>query len=88
MHIVFADSEELSGEDGGAANVIDHQPTTFWHSERNANKPNHPHQIVLDLGGEHTLTGFRYLPRSGNGNRAGHIKSYRAFLSSDLFPGL
>lgn len=88
MHIIYADSEELTGDDGTGANVIDNQPTTFWHTEWKANKPTHPHQIVLDLGGEHTLTGFRYLPRPGRGNQGGRIKNYRAFLSTELFPGL
>ncbi|MEO5915037.1 MAG: beta-galactosidase [Luteolibacter sp.] len=88
MHVVYADSEELTGDDGTAANVIDNQPTTFWHSEWKANKPAHPHQIVLDLGGEHTITGFRYLPRPGAGSQGGRIKRYRAFFSKELFPGL
>lgn len=88
MHVVYADSEELTGDDGAAANVIDNQPTTFWHSEWKANGPNHPHQIVLDLGSEQTITSFRYLPRAGEKNQGGRIKRYRAFLSKDLFPGL
>lgn len=87
MHVIYADSEELTGDDGGATNVIDNQPTTFWHSEWKANQPAHPHQIVLDLGGQHTVTGFRYLPRAG-ANVGGRIKRYRAFLSKELFPGL
>lgn len=88
MCIVYADSEELSADDGAAANVIDNQPTTFWHSEWKAKSPAHPHQIVLDLGGQHTLTGFRYLPRAGTGSVGGRIKHYRAFLSKELFRGL
>lgn len=88
MRVVYADSEELVGDDGGATNVIDNQPTTFWHSEWQANKPNHPHQIVLDLGGQHTLSGFRYLPRPGGPGQGGRIKGYRVFVSKDLFPGL
>lgn len=88
MHIVYADSEELTGDDGTAANVIDNQPTTFWHSEWKSNSPAHPHQIVLDLGAERTITGFRYLPRPGAGSQGGRIKRYRGFLSKESFPGL
>ncbi len=88
MHIVYADSEELTGDDGSAANVIDNQPTTFWHSEWKGNGPAHPHQIVLDLGDEQTISGFRYLPRAGQGNQGGRINRYRAFLSGAPFPGL
>ena len=87
MRVVYADSEELSGDDGTAANVIDNQPTTFWHSEWKSKATAHPHQIVLDLGGQQTVSGFRYLPRAGE-NVGGRIKGYRAFLSKELFPGL
>ncbi|NQW99685.1 discoidin domain-containing protein, partial [bacterium] len=69
-------------------NVIDNQPTTFWHSEWKSNSPAHPHQIVLDLGGVHKITGFRYLPRAGTGDQGGRIKRYRAFLANEPFPGL
>ncbi len=88
MHVIYADSEELTGDDGTAANVIDNQPTTFWHTGWKNEKPDHPHQIVLDLGGEHTLTGFRYLPRAGANSEGGRIKRFRAFLSKEPFPGL
>ncbi len=88
MHVLYADSEELTGDDGAAANVIDNQPTTFWHSEWQAKGPAHPHQIVLDLGSEQAIAGFRYLPRAGEKNQGGRIKRYRAFLSKELFPGL
>lgn len=88
MHVIYADSEELTGDDGTAANVIDNQPTTFWHSEWKSNSPAHPHQIVLDLGGEQTITGFRYLPRPGAGSQGGRIKHYRAFFSKVPFPSL
>ncbi|MES2477096.1 MAG: beta-galactosidase [Verrucomicrobiota bacterium] len=88
MHVLYADSEELEGDDGTAANVIDNQPTTFWHSAWKNEGPAHPHQVILDLGGDHAISGFRYLPRSGDGNPGGRIKRYRAFLSETPFPGL
>lgn len=88
VHVVYADSEELTGDDGGATNAIDNQPTTFWHSEWKAKQPLHPHALVLDLGAEHTLSGFRYLPRAGSGGEGGRIKRYRAFVSKELFQGL
>ena len=88
VHVVYADSEELTGDDGGATNAIDNQPTTFWHSEWKAKQPLHPQALVLDLGAEHTLSGFRYLPRAGSGGEGGRIKRYRAFVSKELFQGL
>jgi beta-galactosidase len=86
--VIYADSEELAGDNGTATNVIDNQPTTFWHSEWQANKPAHPHQVVLDLGAVRELSGFRYLPRPGNPNQGGRIKRFRVYLSNQPFPGL
>jgi beta-galactosidase len=45
-------------------------------------QPNHPHQLVLDLGKSQTISGFRYVPRQGNG--AGRIKDYRIYAGDDL----
>ena len=30
-------------------------------------KDAYPHQLVIDLGGDYTVTGFRYLPRAEKG---------------------
>lgn len=88
VHVVYADSEELSADDGAATNVIDNQPTTFWHTAWKEKSPAHPHYLVLDLGSVQTVTGFRYLPRPGKGNEGGRIKGYRAYVSDKEFPGL
>lgn len=79
--IVFADSEEVGGEDGSAANVFDGRADTFWHTEWDAVQIKHPHQLVIDLGREETLTGFRYLPRQDLPN--GRIRDYRLFVSAE-----
>jgi beta-galactosidase len=84
--VVYADSEEVDGDDGRADNVFDLQPTTFWHTQWEAAQPPHPHQIVLDLGSEQTVTGLRYLPRQDSPN--GRIKDFRLYLSKAVFPGL
>lgn len=83
--IVYADSEEVDGDDGRADNVFDLQATTIWHTQWQAAQPKHPHQIVIDLGGEQTASGLRYLPRQDSPN--GRVKGYRVFLSSKPFPG-
>jgi beta-galactosidase len=88
MRVIYADSEELAGDNGTATNVIDNQPTTFWHSEWQQNKPPHPHQVVLDLGAVQSLAGFRYLPRPGMPNQGGRIKRFRVYLANEPFPGL
>ena len=85
-HVVYADSEEFSAEDGSATNVLDGRPATFWHTEWQAKQPPHPHQLVLDLGDDQTITGLRYLPRQDMVN--GRIKDYRLYLSQRPLPGL
>jgi len=83
--LVYADSEEVDGDDGRADNVFDLQATTIWHTQWEAAKPKHPHQIVIDLGSEQTISGLRYLPRQDSPN--GRIKNYRLFFSKKPFPG-
>jgi beta-galactosidase len=80
--IAYVDSEERDKEDGTAENAIDGQTANFWHTEWNAAQPNHPHQLVLDLGKSRTISGFRYVPRQGNGS--GRIKDYRIYVGDDL----
>jgi beta-galactosidase len=81
--VVYADSEEVEGDDGRADNVFDLQPTTFWHTQWEGAQPAHPHQLVLDLGGVQTVTGLRYLPRQDSAN--GRIKNYRLYLRTEPF---
>ncbi|WP_447971273.1 putative Ig domain-containing protein [Nitrospira sp. M1] len=84
--VMSFDSEETVGEDGRAANAIDGNPTTFWHTEWAAqagddNDPAHPHEMVIDLGAGYSLGGFAYLPRPGGGN--GTVAAYRLYISTD-----
>lgn len=84
--IVYADSEELEGNDGKADNVFDLQSTSFWHSQWQNGSPKLPHQIVIDLGAVKTVAGMRYLARQDS--QTGRIKSYNIYLSKSLFKGL
>ena len=84
--VAYADSEEADADDDRADNVLDLQATTFWHTQWQSAQPKHPHQLVLDLGAEQTVTGLRYLPRQDSPN--GRIKGYRLYLSRTPFPGL
>ena len=63
MSVVFADSEEVTGEDGSAANAIDGDPSTFWHTEWYTTSPQHPHTLDIALGGTYEVWALRYLPR-------------------------
>lgn len=84
--IVYADSEELNGDDGDASNVFDLQYTSIWHTEWENKAPKPPHQIVIDFGKPYKVSGMRLLPRQDGAN--GRIKDYRLFFSLSPFKGL
>jgi hypothetical protein len=48
---------------GAAESAIDGRVETFWHTQTGTKAPIHPHELVIALGGEHVVKGFRYLPR-------------------------
>jgi large repetitive protein len=76
-----ADSEELQGESGGAANAIDGNPDTLWHTQWSAGNPPPPHSYIVSLGAARAIDGFRYRPRAGGGN--GTIAAWRFYTSID-----
>jgi beta-galactosidase len=80
--VAYVDSEERTAEDGSAENAIDGQTANFWHTEWKNNTPDYPHRLILNLGQSQTISGFRYVPRQGDG--AGHIKDYRIYVGDAL----
>ena len=56
-------SSENTGNDKYAVNAIDGDPGTIWHSRFSDKLDKHPHEMVIDLGGEHEIHSFFYLPR-------------------------
>ena len=76
-----ADSAETAGENGAAANVLDGDAATIWHTQWQGATPPLPHWIVIDMHRSAEVTGLRYLPRSNSPN--GTIGRYRVFLSAD-----
>ena len=82
--IAYVDSEERIGEDDSAENAIDGQTASFWHTEWKNASPNHPHELVLDLGKTQIISGFRYVPRPGGDSAPGRIKDYRIYLGDNL----
>ena len=82
MSVVSADSQETKREDGSAKNAIDGKNTTFWHTEWSAANPAYPHQVVLSLGGQYTVSGLRYLPRQ-DGTLNGTVGKYSIYVSAD-----
>jgi large repetitive protein len=79
--VASADSVELGGENGAAANALDGNAATIWHTQWQTANPTHPHWFSVDMGTTARLGGFRYLPRSGGGN--GTIALYRFYVSTD-----
>lgn len=65
-------------EDIKANAILDGDPFTAWHQK---NKPL-PVDLVIDLGKEHNITGFRYHPDMGLWG-PGIITDYMFFISSD-----
>jgi endo-alpha-N-acetylgalactosaminidase len=82
LKIVKADSEETAGEDGKAANAVDGNPDTIWHTQWQDANPAHPHEIIIQLDPPCKIKGVTYLPRQGE-TENGDIKDYEIYLSTD-----
>ena len=79
-HIVSCSSEER--EDTPAANAIDDNPDTFWHSQWRLAQPPPPHELVIDLGAETSAGGFTYLPRQDSARGRCCASRARIWLSA------
>ena len=73
------DWKVVSDLDGNVAKVIDGDPTTYWH---HAEDKQLPVDIVIDLGKEEELIGFRYLPDQRLWS-SGIITEYEFYISLD-----
>lgn len=82
LRVVSADSEETEGENGGAANAVDGDPATHWHTAWSAEAPKHPHELVVDVGEEIEIAAVGYLPRQDGGVN-GTIGEFELYLSAD-----
>jgi beta-galactosidase len=82
--VLYADSEEITAANQSADKVFDLQESTLWHTNRVSDKPSHPHQIVVDMGENCKVKGFRYLPRSDKSS-SGMIKDFRIFVKTSSF---
>ena len=79
--IVYADSEETRSGNRTADKIFDLQESTFWQTVDNTA---FPHQVVIDLGKEYNLSGFRMLPRAEKG-APGLIKDYAIYVKTNDF---
>ena len=80
--VVYVDSQETSCYNGAAANAIDGNPSTMWHTQFCGAAPPTPHEIQINLGGSYNLTAFQYLPRQ-DGSACGWIGQYEFYVSAD-----
>lgn len=80
-NIAYADSESTSWGNFTADKIYDLQESTYWSTPKG---DKYPHQVVIDLGEEQTISGFRYLPRAEEGF-PGMIKDYKAYVKTTPF---
>ncbi len=85
LSVYHFDSQETVDEYAPAANAIDGDINTFWHTEYNQGAtppdPPPPHHLTLDLGSSRSVGGFVYTPRQDYVN--GRIANYQVHYSLD-----
>jgi hypothetical protein len=81
LSIIRVSSEPLVG-DGAAEAAIDGRVETFWRTEMGEKAPRHPHQLIIALGGDYVVRGFRYLPRQ-DGKMDGMVTRCSFYVSQD-----
>lgn len=79
--IRYADSEETGKGNCTADKVYDLQESTFWMT---GGKAEFPHCLVVDLGKEYRVTGFRYLPRAEK-EAPGMVKEWQVYVRKNDF---
>ena len=60
-------SSESDGNQKQAINALDGDPRTHWHTSFSPEVDKHPHELVIDLGDERSVSGVRYLARQDGG---------------------
>ena len=79
--ISYADSEDIVTGNRAGDKIYDLQESTFWSTVKGVK---FPHQIVIDLGKERTVTALQYLPRMES-NVPGAIKDYKIYVKKEAF---
>ena len=68
--------------DRKASFAIDRTPETFWHTSWGKTTPEHPHELVIDLGEIREISRFHYLARQDAGWN-GTFKDCEFYVSDD-----
>jgi beta-galactosidase len=72
-------SSQAEGDE--AYKAIDGNETSKWHTPFGIAEPQHPHEIVVDMGDSYVVEEFIYTPRSDGEN--GNIRDYDLYFSND-----
>ncbi|MCS3552422.1 MULTISPECIES: M60 family metallopeptidase [unclassified Sphingobacterium] len=59
-------NQETGAENGRAANIIDGNANTFWHSRWSSNPETYPYFITVDMKSSKTVSGFTLTQRNGS----------------------
>lgn len=81
--VIWVDSEETTKVNNGADKLYDIQESIIWQTRIGDNKK-HPHQIVIDMGKNSVVTGFRILPRADKSTK-GVVKDFNFYLEKRPF---
>ncbi|MFE0605175.1 discoidin domain-containing protein [Streptomyces sp. NPDC058892] len=76
-----ASDEETTGENGRAANVLDGDATTIWHSKWTGTPAPLPHSITIDMHRTAVVSALVYRPRANGPN--GRVGEYGISVSAD-----
>ncbi|MFJ2592642.1 discoidin domain-containing protein [Streptomyces erythrochromogenes] len=76
-----ASDEETTGENGRAANVLDGDNNTIWHSKWTATAAPLPHTITIDMHRTAVVSALVYRPRANGPN--GRVGEYAVSVSAD-----
>jgi len=82
--IIYADSEEVMVGNYSAEKIFDQQESTIWTTSKAGEKITYPHQLVVDMGENYKIKGFKFLPRTDK-STSGNIKTYNFYIKSNLF---
>ncbi|MEO7718587.1 MAG: discoidin domain-containing protein [Capsulimonas sp.] len=83
MEILKAKIDKVDSEATGypAANLLDGDPETFWHSAWENGVPAFPHEFIVKFPATVEMNGCKVQQRQDQAN--GYIKSYAIFVSED-----
>ena len=79
--VATASSQETDWDNAVAANAIDGNVNTIWHTAYSSGNIPHPHRLILDMTSSQVVTALTYLRRNGTAN--GTIRTYEVHVSND-----